>query len=322
MNRQRRAVTLSRLTTLVTLAEEGSVVGAARRLVVSESAVSVAMSALSKDLGIALVERVGRGIELTPAGSTYVGYARRVLGLLEQGWAAATGVGAPGRGRLRLAAVPTAADQLIAPLLASFSAGYPDVEIRLDVGSSSEVWDLLAHHDVDLVLAGRPPRPASGEIAALRDNLLVVVVRPSSVPAFAEGETTWLLRERGSGTRASLEALLSSRDLDPPRMVLGSNGAVVAAAVAGLGAALVSADAVAAELASGKLAVVPVAETPLVRPWHLVTGMTPTPATRLFVEHVLTVPGWRGRFDGIGPPRPRVPLVVHLPGEAAETAPP
>ncbi len=288
-----RAVTLSRLATLVTFAEEGSVVGAAQRLVVSESAVSVAMSALSKDLGVALVERVGRGVELTPAGETYVGYARRVLGLLEQGWAAARGVGAPGRGRLRLAAVPTAADQLIAPLLAAFSGEFPDVELRVDVGSSSEVWDLLAHHEVDLVLAGRPPQAASGRIAARRDNVLVVVVRPSILPSFDEGATTWLLRERGSGTRASLEALLASRDLEPPRMVLGSNGAVLAAAVAGLGAALVSADAVALELASEQLSVVPVEGTPLVRPWHLVTGLTPTPATRLFIEHVLAVPGWR-----------------------------
>ena len=284
---------MSRLATLVTFAEEGSVVGAAQRLVVSESAVSVAMSALSKDLGVALVERVGRGVELTPAGDTYVGYARRVLGLLDQGWAAARGVGAPGRGRLRLAAVPTAADQLIAQLLAAFSGEFPDVELRVDVGSSSEVWDLLAHHEVDLVLAGRPPQAVSGRIAARRDNLLVVVVRPSILPSFDEGATTWLLRERGSGTRASLEALLASRDLDPPRMVLGSNGAVLAAAVAGLGAALVSADAVALELASEQLSVVPVEGTPLVRPWHLVTGLTPTPATRLFVEHVLAVPGWR-----------------------------
>jgi DNA-binding transcriptional LysR family regulator len=287
-----RAITSSRLTTFVTFAEEGSVVGAARRLVVSESAVSVAVSALSKDLGVALVERVGRGVELTPAGTTYVGYARRILGLLEQGWAAARGVGEPGRGRLRLAAVPTAADQLIAPLLTSFSTEFPDVELRVDVGSSSEIWDLLAHHEVDLVLAGRPPESVSGRITATRDNLLVVVARPSSVSTFAEGETTWLLRERGSGTRATLEAMLSSRDLDPPRMVLGSNGAVVAAAVAGLGAALVSAAAVAAELATDKLALVPLLGTPLVRPWHLVTGMTPTPATRLFVEHVLSVPGW------------------------------
>jgi len=287
------AVTLSRLMTFVTFAEEGSVVGAARRLVVSESAVSVAMSALSRDLGVALVERVGRGVELTPAGLTYVGYARSVLGLVEQGWAAARGIGAPGRGRLRVAAVPTAADQLIAPLLAAFSNDFPDVELRVDVGSSSEVWDLLSHHEVDLVLAGRPPQTASGRIAAQRDNLLVVVARPSMLATFDEGETTWLLRERGSGTRASLEALLSSRDLDPPRMVLGSNGAVLAAAVAGLGAALVSADAVAVELGSDQLVVVPVEGTPLVRPWHLVTGTTPTPTTRLFVEHVLAVPGWR-----------------------------
>jgi DNA-binding transcriptional LysR family regulator len=79
----------------------------------------------------------------------------------------------------------------------------------------------------------------------------------------------------------------------PPRLVLGSNGAVIAGAAAGLGVALVSRDAVGAELDAGRLAVVGAPGMPLDRPWHAVAGAAPTPTTMLFVRHLLDAPGWR-----------------------------
>jgi len=60
---------------------------------------------------------------------------------------------------------------------------------------------------------------------------------------FDASRTRWLQREAGSGTRVTGEALLASLDADPPRLTLGSGGAVVACAAAGLGATLVSRDA-------------------------------------------------------------------------------
>ncbi|TDC16113.1 helix-turn-helix domain-containing protein, partial [Actinomadura bangladeshensis] len=76
-------MTEARLRTFVALADAGSVRAAARRLYVTESAVSAAVAALTRDLGVPLVQKVGRGIRLTPAGAVYAGYARQVLGLLE-----------------------------------------------------------------------------------------------------------------------------------------------------------------------------------------------------------------------------------------------
>ena len=78
------------------------------------------------------------------------------------------------------------------------------------------------------------------------------------------------MREAGSGTRDAADHLLSDLGIDPPTMLLGSNGAVEQAVAAGLGIALISLDAVADRIATGAVAVWPCPGTPLDRPWHLV----------------------------------------------------
>ena len=283
-------MTESRLRTFVALADTGSVRAAAERLYVTESAVSAAVSALARDLGVAVVERQGRGVRLTPAGEVYASYARKVLGLLEQGRAAARGEADPGRGSLRLAAGTTAADPILPRLLAGFRKRWPQVELTLEVGPSRVVWQRLADHEADLVLGGRPPAGVPATVLATRPNELVVVTAPG-VP-FDLHTTPWGMREPGSGTRATAEAYLAEREADPPQLVLGSNGAVIAGAAAGLGAALVSRDAVGAELKAGRLVVIDAPGTPLHRPWHAVCGATPTATTRLFIEHLLEDPAW------------------------------
>ncbi|WP_067485146.1 LysR substrate-binding domain-containing protein [Actinomadura hibisca] len=285
-------MTEARLRTLVTLADTGSVREAARRLYVTESAVSAAVAALTRELGVPLVRRAGRGLELTPSGAVYAGYARQVLGLLEQGRAAARGAADPGRGPLRLAAVTTAADQILPDLLASFRARWPEVELALEVGPRRQVWSSLAAHEADLVLAGRPPAEAAATVLAVRPNDLVVVGAPALAEGFALGSTPWVMREPGSGTRATAEAYLTEHDVAPPRLVLGSNGAVVAGAAAGLGVALLSRDAVGAHLDDGRLVVIDAPGAPLHRPWHAVAGAAPTATTMLFVAHLLEAPGW------------------------------
>ncbi|MFG2003053.1 LysR family transcriptional regulator [Spirillospora sp. NPDC048911] len=285
-------MTESRLRSLLALAETGSVRAAAQRLYVTESAVSSAITALARDVGVPLVQRAGRGVRLTPAGAVYVGYARTVLGLLEQGRAAARGEANPARGSLRLAAVTTAADQILPGLLAGFRDRWPDVELTVEVGPSRHLWRRLADHDVDLVLGGRPPAGVPSQVLATRPNDLVVVAAPAVAETFSLGTTPWVMREPGSGTRATAEAYLTEHGAGPPQLVLGSNGAVIAGAAAGLGAALVSRDAINDELAAGRLAIIDAPGTPLDRPWHATTAPAPTATTRLFVTHLRQAPNW------------------------------
>ncbi|WP_405164878.1 LysR family transcriptional regulator [Nocardia sp. NBC_01499] len=279
--------TNARLRALVELAAAGSVRGAAQRLVVTESAVSSAVSALSAEVGTALVHRHGRGVRLTPAGLTYVGFARRILGLHDEAVLAARGRADPEQGSIRMAAVVTAGELLIPALLASFRAKHPGVVLRLEVAPGQRIWPLLSQHAVDLVVAGRPPADLRNAwVRAVSVNTLVVVGPPDVAEEFEIARTTWLLREPGSGTRETTTTLLRELDVAPPQLMLGSHGSVVAAAVAGLGVTLVSRQSVRRELDCGALVELNVPGTPLHRPWHVVTQMAATASTELLVEHL------------------------------------
>jgi DNA-binding transcriptional LysR family regulator len=290
------------LRTLVALAATGSVRGAASRLTVTESAVSASIGALARELGVPLVEPVGRGLRLTASGAVYARYARRVLGLLDEGAAAAVQELDPERGRLRLAAVTTAGEHLLPALLVEFRRRHPAVALALEVAPSVQVWDLVSAHEVDLVIAGRPPSGVEAHVVATKPNELVVAAAPLVAEAFDWTSTPWLLREQGSATRTRVEAYLRSQHVAPPRLVLGSNGAVVAGAVAELGCALVSRDAIAELLSDGRLVTLPMPGTPLLRPWHAVAGMYSGASTALFVEH-LHASGWRP-YATVPPPDP------------------
>ena len=264
--------TVARLRALVTVADTGSVRAAARRLTVTESAVSAALAALARETRVPLVERDGRGLRLTGAGQAYAGYARQILGLHEEALAAARAGHDPGHGRVRVAAVTTAGEHLLPDQLASFLKRHPLIDLKLEVGSSERMWAMFAAHEADLMIGGKPPAHLKDAlIRATRPNLLVVVASPATATHFDLTTTRWLQREDGSATRAHGEALLSALEAGPPRLTLGSNGAVIACAVAGLGATLAPREAVKTHLANKELVEIPVPGTPLRRPWRAVT---------------------------------------------------
>jgi LysR family transcriptional regulator, low CO2-responsive transcriptional regulator len=286
--------TVARLRALVVVADSGSVREAARRLTVTEPAVSAALAALAREVRAPLVERDGRGLRLTGAGEAYATYARRILGLHEEALAAARSGSEAGRGLVRVAAVPTAGEHLLPTALASFLAAHPAVDLRLEVGPSERTWAMFAAHEADIMIGGRPPAHATDAvIRATRPNLLVVVAAPAVAPAFHQAATRWLQREPGSATRAHGETLLTALDADLPRLTLGSTGAVIAGAVAGLGATLVPREAVRESLEAGKLVEIPVPGTPLRRPWRAVTHEVVPAAAAMLIAHLINHGDWR-----------------------------
>ena len=299
-------MTLSQLRAFVEVAVTGSVRQAAAHLLVSQPAVSAAVTALSRDLGVPLVARDGRGLELTAAGRVFAGYARQVLGLLDEARGAAAGQLHPERGRVRLAAVTTAGEHVLPPYLAAFRARCPEAEMTLEVGNRNRVWELLSYREVDLVIGGRPPAGGRFATLATRANRLVVVAPRSDGPeptnAEAErplprtvtvaelAERVWLVREPGSGTRGTAEELFEDLGISPPTLTLGSNGAIRESVRAGLGVTLISRDAVARELRLGALEEWRGPGLPLERSWHVVgradEELAPTAA--LFLERLVS----------------------------------
>ncbi|MFF2084136.1 LysR family transcriptional regulator [Nocardia sp. NPDC058176] len=273
-------VSAGRMETFLAVARVGSIRGAAARLHVTEAAVSAAVGHVEKQLGAKLIARSGRGIALTEAGRVYAEYCRGILGLMKEAHAAVRQADA---GRLRIGVVATAGESVVLRPLASFRRRYPAVELSLSIQPRDVLFAELQHHETDLVIAGRPPHDAKLVIQARRPSTLIVVGTGSPDPH----RTTWLLRGTGSGTREATLALLDRLQIDPPTLTLGSHGAVIAAAREGLGVTLIHSDAVGEHLESGALHTIDVPGTPLDRAWHAVTTPAPTPATRLFLAHLI-----------------------------------
>ncbi|MBJ7609147.1 MAG: LysR family transcriptional regulator [Candidatus Dormibacteraeota bacterium] len=311
------AVTAGQLRTFAAVAELGSVRAGAEQLNVTESAVSASVASLQRQIGAALIERAGRGVRLTPAGVRYAERVRHLLGELEAAAMAALGEASPDRGWLRIAAVSSVAEVHLPDLLAGFRGLLPDVGVELEVAPRNRVWSRLRGHHVDLAVAGRPPLDSGMVTYAVHANDLVIVATPGRHGVRGH-ETAWLLREPGSGMRATLESILHSLGNDAPCLTLGSHGAVIAGAVAGLGATLVARETVVSELAGGRLVEVPLPGTPLSRPFHLVGQLDLPPMARRFVDHVLASGEWRSpSVSAPGRPTPlrRVADLATLPSQ-------
>jgi DNA-binding transcriptional LysR family regulator len=269
------SITLTQLRSFLAVVHGGSVTAAAEALVVTQPSVSAAVGALSREVGVALLERDGRGVRPTPAGLEFAAYAADVVGLLEQGRrAAAEAAGRAGR-ELRIAAVTTAAESFVPPLMRAFARARPDIGLRLEVGNRERVLAMVLGHDADVAVGGNPPRDGRIVAHAIRPNELVLITAADDplaggapVTAAALGARTWLLREPGSGTRLANEAFLADAEIAAETLTLGSNGAIRQAARAGLGISFVSRDAVVTELDAGLLGVIAVEQPPATRQWY------------------------------------------------------
>lgn len=268
------AITVSQLRTFVTVLRTGSVTRAGEQLVVTQPSVSGALAALAKEVGVRLVERDGRGLRPTAAGTALLPYAEQVLGLLEDGRQAAREAADPTHGRLRLAAASTAGEYLVPPLLRAFAEHAPEVEVSLEVGNRETVLTRLERHAVDVAIGGRPP--AGGPISGipLVENEFVVIAAPADPlvarASIGPGElagATWLIREPASGTRAVSTEFFARHDLSPRTLTIGSNGAIKQSVAVGLGIALQSQAGVLDELRDGTLVALKVQSGLPTRSW-------------------------------------------------------
>ena len=269
------SITLTQLRSFLAVMRGGSVTAAADELVVTQPSVSAAVAALSRELGTPVTEREGRGIRPTAAGNAFAPFAADVIGLLEEGRRAAREAARLAESRLRLAAVTTAAESFVPPLMRAFRQANAEIGLTLAVGNREHVLDLVLDHRADVAIGGRPPRDERVQATPILPNDFVLITSPEdphagggAVDAEELERRVWLLREPGSGTRVVNEEFLSGAGLEPQTLTLGSNGAIKQAARAGLGIAFISRAAVALELEHSLLAALPVRHRPASRRWY------------------------------------------------------
>lgn len=259
---------LDSLRLLVLIGERGSLGKAATELGIAQPSASKRLSTLERQLGLVLVDRTRRGSALTPEGRVVWGWAQRVLDELSGLLTGAEALRTKRNAELRVAASMTIAEHLVPTWIGELRREEPDLYVGLQVTNSEKVGELVRDGEVDLGFVESPSAPSGLSTRKVAVDRLVVVVAPSHPWArrrrplsTAELVTVPLVvRERGSGTRETLERALQRTGAGEvtPLVELGSAAAVRGAVIAGTGPAAMSKLAVAADLAEGRMIEVPV----------------------------------------------------------------
>ncbi|MFC7337805.1 LysR family transcriptional regulator [Haloferula chungangensis] len=140
------------LRTLVAVVEEGGFSAAANRVHRTQSAISLQIAKLEERLNTKLLERTSRSLSLTPAGETFLSYARRILELADESMLA---LSAPEEGSLlRVGFAEYLAPQHLHSVLARFRRAHPNCELRLVLGLGGEMLDALDRGELDVVFSG------------------------------------------------------------------------------------------------------------------------------------------------------------------------
>ena len=305
-----RVPPIAALEVLLAIARTGSLSLAARELGVSQQAVSSRILSLEAQTGVPLVSRTAHGSTLTPAGVVVAGWADRLVEVARELDVGLAALREDRRTRLRISASMTIAEQLLPGWLVSQRAanrrrGETPAEVVLTATNSLTVIDQVASGSADLGFTEGPTSPKGLRSKVIGYDQLVVVVRPvhpwarrrKAVTAAELAGTPLVSREEGSGTRHALtvalvDALGAAEAGTPVALVLSTTTAVRAAVVAGAGPAVLSELAVLDDLASGRLARVPLVGIDLRRALRAVwvgSRVPPAGSARDLLGHVASL---------------------------------
>lgn len=271
------SITLRQLEIFIAVARNGSVTRAAEEICISQSAVSMALSELEKQLNEKLFDRQDNKLYVNASGRTLLPMAQdvraRVLEIEDRFKSTMEGVS----GDLRVGASSTIGNYLIPQIIGAFVSEYPDIRLALEVGNTEETVHQLLDFQIDAGFIEGSCRHRDIEAIAWRPDTLKVVASPH-YPLATQAQPTpadlaherWILREPGSGTREVFETAAAGV-LDGMNIFLelGQTEAIKRAVEAGLGIGCLSALAVARELKSGELVEIPTPYLDLRRQFYL-----------------------------------------------------
>lgn len=274
-------MTLEQLRIFAAVAERQHVTRAAEALNMAQSAVSAAVAALEGRHGVKLFHRVGRGIELTEAGTLFLAEAHAVLARSEAAELVLAELGGLMRGTLRVMASKTVASYWLPRHLVAFRRAHPGITLSMAIGNTAEVALAVLAGTAEIGFVEGKVEASLLHQRVVAQDRLVIVTAPDHPWAGCSHlapqdllEAEWVLREGGSGTRSAFEEAVAAAGLDPASLritlTLPSNEAVRAAVESGLGATALSASVAAPSLEAELLRQAPFSlpDRPFSALWH------------------------------------------------------
>lgn len=255
------ALSLRQLEIFEKIATTGSVTRAGYELLLTQSAVSMALSQLEQLSSVPLFERAGRRLLLNDAGRQLLQEARAILLAMKRVEQQLQGDTGELVGELLVGGSTTIANYLLPSLLGAFARQHPLTRVQLTVGNTQQVADMLAAGQLDIAFVEGPCHNRYLVALHWRDDELVVVAgaehpwgRDRHATPDQLAAAPWIMREKGSGTREIFEDAMERVGISY-RIALefGHTEAIKNGVAAGLGVSCLSRIAVDRELEYGRL---------------------------------------------------------------------
>ncbi|ROO34029.1 LysR family transcriptional regulator [Pseudomonas sp. 7SR1] len=168
-------VSFRQLRAFILIAETSSFTRTAEQLHLSQPALSYSIRRLEETMGLALLARNTRSVELTPAGEHFLPQARRMLRDMDDAVRDARDTLSLSRGTLRLGALPTAAASFLPVVIASFQREHPGIRVSVLDGRAGEIMGWVQRGEVDAGITSLPDDLSGLSFVRLLDDNLVLL---------------------------------------------------------------------------------------------------------------------------------------------------
>ena len=225
------------------VAEAKSFTLGADALLISQPAASKQVAALEKTLGVTLIERNSRRLDVTEAGHLLLTYAHRIAALTAEARDAMNDLSVLRRGRLRIGATPTLGTYLLPETLVYYRNRFPAIELGVEIHEGASLRHRLQDSSLDLILTTAVSNDASLQCTEIATDFMVPVCSPDFLPA-AEKQLNLgqlckhrlIIRGIDSNSLGFAERMLRTRGCEPTKIMrLPHTESVKQATLAGLG---------------------------------------------------------------------------------------
>ena len=292
-----RNLNLDQLRSLMEVVELGSFTAAAKRLHLTQPAISQQIRELEHRCGLQLVERIGRRAFATPAGRELIVHGRRIMADAEHALAAVRQHKKGTAGRVHIGAGPTALVYLLPPALRKLREEYPDIEIVVTSRTTQRISEGLLSNIVDIGFTALPVEADGLDVVPVRTDPMVAIL-PATEPAIPDRLTpadvarrTLILEYQRVPHRNLSRAWLQAGGVPVrPALEFDSIEAIKNAVSAGLGIAIVPGPAMSHAPPLNSVLVRPL-DPPLMRTLGIVQrrGRAETPALKLVREAIMAL---------------------------------
>jgi DNA-binding transcriptional LysR family regulator len=253
---------IRQLKAFLVIAETQTFTAGARRLNITQAAISMQIRQLEDELGIQLFTRTPRRVIITEAGQALLGRARKILNEHDGAICEVAEIAGGEFGRLRVGtASGTFATNQLPSIILTLQKNRPNIDITVHSGTSHELVDRIMHGEVDIAFVSLPVENLNITTETLFTDELVAIAHPDhplanerQINPYALANENLILGEQGGNTRRLIDECFASVNVRPNIvMELARQEAINEMVAKNLGVGLAGAKSVAKSVAQGKL---------------------------------------------------------------------